>query len=141
MRPLIIVAAIAWAVPAAAQLGNPGFVMPGTPQSAPGVPAPNHANTQDRLFALLLAAGGAAEVDFGRLAEGKAQNEAVKQFARRMVQDHTKANEELSSLANAAQISDPDRIWPGQVFKVPEKTTEGEPANMQAIGEQATSVQ
>jgi nucleoid-associated protein YgaU len=43
--------------------------------------------------------------------------------------------------ANARQISDPDRIWPGQVFKVPEKTTEGEPANMKAIGEQATALQ
>ena len=114
MRALIIVAAMAWAMPAAAQLGNPGFVMPGTPQNAPGVPAPNHANTQDRLFAILLAAGGAAEVDFGRLAEGKAQNEAVKQFARRMVQDHTKANGELSSLANAAQIPLPGELDPDQ---------------------------
>jgi putative membrane protein len=110
MRPLIIVAAMALAMPAAAQLGNPGFVMPGTPQSEPGVPPPNHANTQDRLFAMLLAAGGAAEVDFGRLAEDKSQNEAVKQFARRMVQDHTKANGELASLANAAQIPLPSEL-------------------------------
>jgi putative membrane protein len=114
MRALITVAALALAMPAAAQLGNPGFVMPGTPQSEPGVPAPNHANTQDRLFALLLAAGGAAEVDFGRLAEGKAQNEAVKQFARRMVQDHTKANGELASLANAAQIPLAGELDPDQ---------------------------
>jgi putative membrane protein len=114
MRALIIVAAVAWAMPAAAQLGNPGFVMPGTPQNAPGVPAPNHANTQDRLFAILLAAGGAAEVDFGRLAEGKSQNEAVKEFARRMVQDHTKANGELASLANAAQVPLPGELDPDQ---------------------------
>jgi putative membrane protein len=114
MRPLIIVAAMAFAMPAAAQLGNPGFVMPGTPQGAPGVPAPNHANTQDRLFALLLGAGGAAEVDFGRLAGSKAQSEAVKEFARRMVQDHTKSNGELASLANAAQIPLPGELDPDQ---------------------------
>ena len=42
-------------------------------------------------------------------------------------------------LANEAQISDPDRIWPGQVFKVPESTPEGEPANMGAVGKQATT--
>ena len=40
-------------------------------------------------------------------------------------------------LANQDQISDPDRIWPGQVFAVPEETPEGDTADMQAIGEQA----
>lgn len=40
-------------------------------------------------------------------------------------------------LANQDQISDPDRIWPGQVFRVPEKSQEGEAANMGAMGEQA----
>lgn len=42
-------------------------------------------------------------------------------------------------LANQKQISDPDRIWPGQVFTVPVKTSEGETANMDAMGGQAVS--
>ncbi|RUM96413.1 LysM peptidoglycan-binding domain-containing protein [Pseudaminobacter arsenicus] len=42
-------------------------------------------------------------------------------------------------LANQEQIRDPDMIWPGQVFKVPEKTREGEAADMEAIGSQATT--
>lgn len=42
-------------------------------------------------------------------------------------------------LANQDQIRDPDRIWPGQVFKVPEKSKEGEAANLKAMGEQATT--
>ncbi|SUU90929.1 nucleoid-associated protein YgaU [Aminobacter aminovorans] len=40
-------------------------------------------------------------------------------------------------LANQDQIQDPDRIWPGQVFRVPETSKEGEAANMGAMGEQA----
>ncbi|WP_031213734.1 LysM peptidoglycan-binding domain-containing protein, partial [Mesorhizobium sp. L2C084A000] len=42
-------------------------------------------------------------------------------------------------LANQDQISDPDRIWPGQVFKVPEKSKEGEAADLKTMGEQATT--
>jgi nucleoid-associated protein YgaU len=43
-------------------------------------------------------------------------------------------------LANQKQISDPDMIWPGQVFTVPDKSKEGDPANLEALGEQATTV-
>jgi nucleoid-associated protein YgaU len=39
-------------------------------------------------------------------------------------------------LANQKQISDPDRIWPGQVFSVPDKTGEGEQADMEAVADQ-----
>jgi nucleoid-associated protein YgaU len=42
-------------------------------------------------------------------------------------------------LANQDQISDPDRLWPGQVFKVRDKTQVGEAADMEAIGNQATT--
>lgn len=40
-------------------------------------------------------------------------------------------------LANQDQISDPDRIWPGQVFSVPEKTPEGDDADMTAVKNQS----
>jgi nucleoid-associated protein YgaU len=42
-------------------------------------------------------------------------------------------------LANQAQITDPDRIWPGQVFRLPEKTPEGESADLTTTGRQAAS--
>ncbi len=42
-------------------------------------------------------------------------------------------------LANQDQISDPDRIWPGQVFSVPGETEEGEEADMSAVAEQMAS--
>ena len=41
-------------------------------------------------------------------------------------------------LANQQQIRNPDRIWPGQVFKVPQKSKEGETADMKTLGDQAT---
>ena len=39
-------------------------------------------------------------------------------------------------LANQNQIRDPDRIWPGQVFDVPDKTGEGEAADLTTMGDQ-----
>ncbi|MHB2265747.1 LysM peptidoglycan-binding domain-containing protein [Aliihoeflea sp. PC F10.4] len=39
-------------------------------------------------------------------------------------------------LANQDQIRNPDRIWPGQIFEVPEETAEGERADMNAVSDQ-----
>ena len=44
-------------------------------------------------------------------------------------------------VANRQQIRNPDLIWPGQIFRVPEKSDRGEDADMKAIGDQATTVQ
>lgn len=44
-------------------------------------------------------------------------------------------------LANSAQIRDPNRIYPGQIFRVPETTDQGEKADMKTIGDQATTVE
>jgi nucleoid-associated protein YgaU len=43
-------------------------------------------------------------------------------------------------LANQNEIRDPDLIYPGQVFRVPDKTKEGVAADMSAIGDQATTI-
>lgn len=44
-------------------------------------------------------------------------------------------------LANQDQIQDPDRIWPGQVFKVPEKSNDGKAeADYSTLGDRLTTV-
>jgi len=47
------------------------------------------------------AQGGLAEVTLGQMAADKGESEEVKEFGRRMVRDHGKANEELKTLATA----------------------------------------
>ncbi|MER2534705.1 MAG: LysM peptidoglycan-binding domain-containing protein, partial [Rhizobiaceae bacterium] len=44
-------------------------------------------------------------------------------------------------LANQDQISNPNRIWPGQVFTVPDTSRDGAPADMSRVGGQATTLQ
>ena len=58
----------------------------------------------------LVAEGGLAEVTFGELAAGRASAAAVSDFARRMVDDHTAANETLAGIAEASEIPLPDAL-------------------------------
>lgn len=51
--------------------------------------------------------GGIAEVKMGELAASKAENAEVKQFAQKMVADHTKANAELKKLAEGEGVTLP----------------------------------
>jgi putative membrane protein len=102
------------AAPVWAQVGNPAGMAPGTPQSPPGTPAPHQLNQQDRLFLEQAGIGGMAEVALGRLAEQRGQNAAVKDFARRMVQDHGKANDQLANIAHGVNVPVPQGPDPEQ---------------------------
>ena len=64
----------------------------------------------DKEFVTKAGVGGLAEVQMGNLALTKASNEAVKQFAQRMVTDHGKANEELQTLATAKGLALPTEL-------------------------------
>lgn len=97
-------------LPVTAQTGNPAGKTAGTPESEPGKPAAHQPNAQDRLFYLLAATGGNAEVEIARAAEKKASDAAVREFARRMAQDHGKANRQLRQLAQAARVTVPDGL-------------------------------
>jgi len=64
----------------------------------------------DAKFIQKAAQGGRAEVELGKLAEQKAMREEVKEFAQRMVEDHSKANDELAKIAGANGVNVPAEI-------------------------------
>lgn len=66
--------------------------------------------TPDTKFISQAALGGMAEVELGRLAVAKAQNPEVKQFAQKMIDDHSKANNELNMLAKQKNYTLPVRL-------------------------------
>jgi putative membrane protein len=70
------------------------------------------APVDDGTFVQQAASGGLAEVELGKLAEQKGSSAEVKQFGRRMVTDHTRANQELAAAAQEAGITPPSAMLP-----------------------------
>ncbi len=88
-------------------------------QRQTGSADPNHADhtahTANRLgadntFVTKAAQGGMAEVELGKLAQQRASNEAVKDFGKRMETDHSKANEQLKTIAVNKGITVPTTL-------------------------------
>ena len=101
---------------------------PSTPQSSPSsrqaspntntpteptqgnAPDARTTKVDDRKFVQDAALGGMAEVELGKLAAQKAASDAVKQFGQKMVDDHTKANDQLKQVAGKENITIPDSL-------------------------------
>ena len=66
----------------------------------------------DETFMTKAALAGMAEVDLGKLAVEKAANDEVKKFGQRMVDDHSKAVEDLKTLAQNKHVTLPTAIDP-----------------------------
>jgi putative membrane protein len=66
--------------------------------------------SEDIEFILDAAKGGMAEVELGKLAADRAQNDEVKKFAQRMVDDHSKANDQLKQIAESKGIKLPSEV-------------------------------
>jgi len=64
----------------------------------------------DKAFATEAAHGGLAEVQLAQLAEQKATSSQIKEFAQRMVKDHTQANQELMQLGKTENLNLPTQI-------------------------------
>jgi putative membrane protein len=95
-------------------LASPAFA-----QSAPA--KRGQLSQQDRSFVDQAAAGGLAEVAAGKIAEQKAQEASVKAFARQMVTDHGKANDQLMAIAKQENIkapTAPDRVHAAAVDRL-----------------------
>lgn len=64
-------------------------------------------SSDDREFMTKAAHAGIAEVKAGKMALEKSENEDVRQFAQRMIDDHTKASDELKELAKNKGVTLP----------------------------------
>jgi putative membrane protein len=64
----------------------------------------------DRHFMDKAAQGGMAEVELGQLAQQNGESQQVKDFGKRMVDDHSKANEELKTLAGQKGVTLPTTL-------------------------------
>lgn len=93
--------ALAQTKPAAPPTAKPAASTPAQKNAAGGVTA------ADRTFVMEAARGGMAEVEMGKLAVEKAASPDVKQFGQRMVDDHSKANDELKSWAAQKNVTLP----------------------------------
>ncbi len=97
-------------------IAQPTQPAPPTQPTPPTQPAPllNRATISplDRQFIIDAAQGGMAEVSLGQMASQRATNDAVKQYAQRMVQEHTQANRELLRLASQKGVTPPRDMGP-----------------------------
>jgi putative membrane protein len=99
---------------------QPASTAPGT-TTAPGTPgtgmgemgADNNQQLQsmaDQAFVKKALQGGAAEVQLGQLAQQKSQSNDVKQFAQKMVEDHTQMGDQMKPIAKRIDVKQPTDI-------------------------------
>ena len=119
MKRIFLTLAIAFSIVAVQSCGNANNDSKKTADSINETKAPeniddnNTATTpvavseDDAKFVTEAANGGMAEVELGKLAKEKGQHLDVKAFGEMMVKDHSKANDELATLAQAKNITLP----------------------------------
>jgi putative membrane protein len=67
-------------------------------------------SVSDKAFVKKAAQGGMAEVQLGQLATEKGSSDEVKKFGQRMVDDHSKANDQLKQLAASKGVEVPTSL-------------------------------
>jgi putative membrane protein len=102
--------ALGFAVDVSAQPATQPSTSPTTSTAAAGTTKSGALAKSDRDFLTKAAEDNMAEVELGKLAQQKAANPQVKAFGERMVQDHTKANDELKQVASAKGVSLPSAL-------------------------------
>jgi putative membrane protein len=115
---LSIPSAIAQMPPGGGQQTSPTQTSPGMQpgaspmdQAATNNQDPNGpAAMMDKAFVRQALQGGMAEVQLGQLALQKSSNPDVKQFAQKMVDDHTKLGDALKQVAQQMNLKQPDSL-------------------------------
>ncbi|MEG5033055.1 DUF4142 domain-containing protein [Microcoleus sp. AT3-D2] len=86
---------------------NPGRT-PNTPRGSET--SPNSLSSQDRNFVMQAGQIGMLEVELGRLAVQRGSSAGVKQYGQEMVEEHTRANQELMQLVRQKDVELPTEM-------------------------------
>src|SRR5436190_3477285 len=78
--------------------------------SQSGQSGSSYLGDQEQTFLKEAAQGGLSEVQMGRVAAQKGQSQEVRQLGQKLVQDHSKANQELKLLAAQKNVTLPTDI-------------------------------
>ena len=96
--------------------GGAGQQQPNMPSQQPTTPTTgttgpdslaNQQASADQAFVRKALEGGAAEIQLGQLAQQKSQSEDVKQFAQKMVEEHTQLSEQMKPIAQQLGVKEP----------------------------------
>src|SRR3569832_1564497 len=109
IRNTMLAAAVAGLMSVGAVAQNSGTGSSSTQDSSKAASSAGSSqlSSTDQNFVKKAAQGGMAEVELGKLATQKASSDDVKKFGQRMVDDHTKANDQLKQIAGSKGISLP----------------------------------
>src|SRR5438046_440260 len=105
MKNTLIVGTVALAI-----FATPAFARAQSAKGSKAKASQSSTFKPDQLFATAAARGNMAEVELGKLAQQKASSNEVKQFGQRMADDHSKAIDELKSLAQSKDITLPTTL-------------------------------
>jgi putative membrane protein len=93
------------------QSGGSSYPSPNANPGNGNLPDTAAINTvSDSDFAKDAAQGGVADVKLGQLAQDKGTSDAVKEFGKRMVDDHSAANDKLKSIAQQESVNLPTNL-------------------------------
>jgi len=103
-------------VPGQNQGNQPGRPASPTPSMMDSSGAPNETPQQikDKMFVHEAIEGGVAEIALGNLAAQKSTNNEVQAFGKKMVEDHTKLNQQLSQVADTIGARAPKKMGKDQ---------------------------
>ena len=96
---------IVFTLPCFAQTAPNQGAVPGSPS-----PAKSGDSSIDAQFATKAAQGNMTEVALGKLAQEKAQRDEIKKFGQKMVDEHTKAEQDLEGIASKNNMTLPQDI-------------------------------
>jgi putative membrane protein len=89
---------------------NPGQTNPAMDSRMNGMAGTGQPSMTDKMFVRRAMEGSMAEIQLGQLTLQKSNNDQVKQFAQRMIDDHTKLNDQMKPVAQQLGVSAPNQV-------------------------------